>query len=393
MKQKALYITGKLFPVNSGDAIYSYGNLDRIAEHFAVDVLMYTFNDDFREEEAYRKLIARVQSIQEIEYAPSKLENIWKILRHGDGTQKYTEAMKRQLDRTLAEKTYDVIFMDHLCMFFLYSIIKKRVDRTRTKLILIEHNIEHANIKQEIRFTKSRFKRWKSRLLHFGIKDLEQRAIRQADYIWSISEQDKRMLQELGKEQRKIQVIPPYYAYAEVKQQEQMKQPSHTLLLLGSMDWYPNVMGALWFIEHVFKPLKEQDSRYRLYIVGNHPTPDLRRYHGQEIIVTGGVKSVDDYIALCDFLIVPNFLGGGAKIKILEGIMKGIPILATKESTIGYPQEVFPHDFCANQPDEFLHKIMELNGNFEKKRQFIEQGRKAIQNTWDIRGMVRELMS
>lgn len=378
MKKTALYITGKLFPLDSGDAIYSFGNLERIAQNYQIDVLVYKYNHDVHHEDPIQRIRQIASSIVAIDYKPSKLENLKKILIYGDGTQKYTNALKQKLHEILQAKRYDVIFIDHLSMFFVYQTITSYLKYDRTKLVLIQHNIEHVNIRQENHFKRSNMEKWKHVLLHLGIEKLERKAIQKVDFVWTISEEDKKQVCKMGKDEDKIHVIAPYFNYPRIKKKEQIEKPTYKLLLLGSMSWYPNVVGTLWFIEEVFQRLIKIDPRYRLYIVGNNPASEIQRYRSERIIVTGAVPSVDDYIEMCDFLIVPNVLGGGAKIKILEGIMKGIPILTTKESLVGYPEEIFGTHFCVNNAADFVERILYLNQESKQKVNFVERGRQIL---------------
>lgn len=390
MRKNILYISGKLFPVNSGDAIYSLGILERMAsEHTSIDVLSYHYDDTDLDTEEYRYFSSLFRQIKLVPYIPTKWENYKKILIFGDSTQKYLESMIRETDQLLAEKNdYDVIILDHLRMFFLYETIMRHISRNKTKIVLIQHNIEHLNAKEEIRFQRRMKDKIKLRLLNRGIRKLEHQAIEAVDEIWVISAEDKHVIKRMGKADAQIRVIPPYYNYPSIKNRDEIEQPTYNLLLLGSMEWYPNVMGAVWFIEQVFSRLIEKDDRYRLFVVGRNPSPRIQQYESDKIIVTGAVKSVDDYIRTCDFLIVPNRLGGGAKIKILEGIMKGIPVLATKESTVGYSEAIFDEDFCVNHPETFVQKILHLNTESTKKVSFVTKSRQIIQNNEEIRGIL-----
>lgn len=379
MGKQVLYISGKLFPVNSGDAIYSLGILERLAGTGATfDVLSYRYEDTDVGADEYRYYASLFGEMRLVDYAPTKWENYKKVLIYGDSTQKYLESMIREAEALLSQKRYDIIILDHLRMFFLYETILKHIDRSQTKLVLIQHNIEHLNAREEIRFQQRAKDKWKLRLLNRGIRKLEVQAIHAVDDIWVISPEDKALIERMGKDASRIHVIPPYYNYPAIKLQEHVEQPTYQLLLLGSMEWYPNVVGAVWFIENVFQELVKQDDRYRLYIVGRDPSPRLWPYRSEKITITGAVKSVDEYIRSCDFLIVPNTLGGGAKIKILEGIMKGIPVLATKESTVGYSEEIFDEDFCVNHPQTFVQKIMQLNMDAQKKISFVSKAREIL---------------
>ncbi|MFD2370810.1 glycosyltransferase family 4 protein [Brevibacillus sp. GCM10020057] len=389
MGKQVLYISGKLFPVNSGDAIYSLGILDRLVGGDAdFDVLSYRYERTDTEGEEYRRFAARFRQIRLIPYTPTKWETGKKILLYGDGTQLYLEDMIREVEQLLSQNRYDVIILDHLRMFFLYETIQKRIDRSRTRIVLIQHNIEHLNAREEIRYQPRARDRWKLRLISNGIKSLEKRAILAVDDIWVISPEDKALVQKMGKEEDKVRVVPPYFRYPRVKETEQIEQSTYNLLLLGSMEWYPNVIGAVWFIENVFRELVRLDDRYRLYIVGHNPSPRLRQYQSGQIEVTGAVPSVDDYIRLCDFLIVPNTLGGGAKIKILEGIMKGIPVLATRESTVGYSAGIFDDDFCVNHPQTFVRNIIQLNKDAAKKIAFVKRAREIIADNQNLRDIL-----
>ncbi|QRG66227.1 glycosyltransferase family 4 protein [Brevibacillus choshinensis] len=389
MGKHVLYISGKLFPVNSGDAIYSLGILERIASpDSSIDVLSFQYEETDANTEEYRYFSTLFRQMRLVPYRPKKWENYKKILLYGDSTQKYLPRMIEEADALLAETHYDVIILDHLRMFFLYDTIQKHIDRKRTKLVLIQHNIEHLNAREEIKYQSRSKDKWKLRLLNRGIKRLEYHAIHTVDEIWVISEEDKRIIAQMGKAADRIHVIPPYYNYPAIKEREQVEHPSYNLLLLGSMEWYPNVVGAVWFIENVFQELVKEDDRYRLYVVGRDPSPRIQKYHSEQIVVTGAVPSVDEYIRSCDFLIVPNTLGGGAKIKILEGIMKGIPVLATKESTVGYSVDIFDEDFCVNHPLTFVQKIIQLNKDAAKKVSFVSKARNILADNQKLKGIL-----
>jgi len=393
MGKQVLYISGKLFPVNSGDAIYSLGILERlVSADDTFDVLSYRYERTDTEGEEFRRFTARFRQIRLFPYTPTKWETGKKLLLYGDGTQLYLESMVREVAQLLSQNRYDVIILDHLRMFFLYETISRRIDRTQTRIVLIQHNIEHLNAREEIRFQHRAKDRWKLRLLSSGIKALEHRAIQAVDDIWVISAQDKAHVQKMGKAESQVRVIPPYFNYPRVKEKQQVEQPTYNLLLLGSMEWYPNVIGAVWFIENVFQELVKLDRRYRLFVVGDNPSPRIQKYQSEQIVVTGAVKSVDDYIRSCDFLIVPNTLGGGAKIKILEGIMKGIPVLATRESTVGYSADIFDEDFCVNHPQTFVQKIIQLNTDAAKKMTFVKRAREIIADNQKLSGILGQEM-
>ncbi len=81
---------------------------------------------------------------------------------------------------------------------------------------------------------------------------------------------------------------------------------------------------------------------------------------------------------------MPNKLGSGVKIKVLESIVKGIPVILFKESMVGYPNELFAGGFCVEDDNEFIKNIIELNSVPNRKVSFIKNARKVLLHKPDI---------
>ncbi len=61
-KKRALYISSNLFPVNSGAAIYAYGNILRFSEYFDIDLVSFVQSEDVSSEEYYQDLVKKIKS-------------------------------------------------------------------------------------------------------------------------------------------------------------------------------------------------------------------------------------------------------------------------------------------------------------------------------------------
>lgn len=69
-------------------------------------------------------------------------------------------------------------------------------------------------------------------------------------------------------------------------------------------------------------------------------------------------------------LVVPNKQGGGAKIKIMEAALKGVPVIAVRECVSGY-EDCFLDQFVVDVDSEFAMKILEINNNCQIKELFV----------------------
>lgn len=364
--KKILFITANILPCISGDSIYSYGIVDRLLEESNVDIL--TFNkEDLKNNDEYSNLLKRGVSVYSADYDINLINKITKFILYKNTIPRYSKNICVLLEDILSSNDYDVIIIDHLRMAFLYNtIIKNKKDAA--KIILVEHNIEYSNIIEEIE-NQSGINKIKSRLKNIGVFNFEKKILKLVDEIWCISDSDKMEINKINKDSI-VKVINPYFPYKRIKYEY---EPKKQFLILGSMGWYPNVEGAIWFIENIFYKIIDIDPEYKLFIVGNKPSSKLLGYASDNIIITGRVPSVDEYIINSDFLIVPNKLGGGVKIKILEGILKGIPVLSVKESLAGYEDIITDDRFIIDDCSKFIDEIFELNKDYNLKNKYIEK--------------------
>lgn len=107
------------------------------------------------------------------------------------------------------------------------------------------------------------------------------------------------------------------------------------MLYLGTMEWYPNMQGIVWFIDEVMPLIKKRHPGIRLNIAGfGRPFAELLDHiAGREDIRFLGQQSDErDLLRRSNVYIVPLWIGAGARVKILTAWAAGIPVVAT---TIG----------------------------------------------------------
>ncbi|GAB1421429.1 glycosyltransferase [Anaerolineales bacterium] len=138
----------------------------------------------------------------------------------------------------------------------------------------------------------------------------------------------------------KLEIIPNGIDldYFQAKDQ---KREKNSLLFVGNFEYEPNQDAARQLIDKIFPQVQAQIPDAKLYLVGNGP-PDWLKQSGQEneqIIVTGRVPDVRDYLAQCSVFVSPLRIGAGIKNKILEALAMNIPMIASQISVDGIPVE------------------------------------------------------
>jgi polysaccharide biosynthesis protein PslH len=103
-----------------------------------------------------------------------------------------------------------------------------------------------------------------------------------------------------------------------------------TILFCGAMDYTPNVDALRWFFSEIHERILKQVPQLQVLIVGKSPLPEVRSYGAlQGVTVTGSVEDVRPYYRRSWLQIVPLRIGGGTRLKIVESLAIGTPVVST----------------------------------------------------------------
>jgi glycosyltransferase involved in cell wall biosynthesis len=106
------------------------------------------------------------------------------------------------------------------------------------------------------------------------------------------------------------------------------------------MSYAPNVEAVVWFFKEIWPVLREHMQALSLSIVGADPGPTVRALGSHAgINVTGTVPDVRSYYEGALAAIVPLRSGAGTRLKILEAMAAGVPVISTSLGAEGLEVE------------------------------------------------------
>jgi polysaccharide biosynthesis protein PslH len=271
---------------------------------------------------------------------------------------KYFHKKMAEYIKKLTEKeNFDIVYIDHLCMAqYIKYILNK------PKLIYDEHNISsliyNSYINQEINIFKKavfylEYKKWQK---------FENKYINKFDKIFAISEQDRQAIVNLGIDLKKVYYLPVPF---KTKPLFKFNPKRANILFIGLMSWKPNKDGFWWFYNQVFPKILEKIPKAKLIVVGRGVGKKIKAVASQDknLILTGYIENIEKIYKKADVVIVPVFSGGGVKIKILEALSFGMPVICTtkvlKELRLIDGREIF----VASNDTIFATKTIKLLKN------------------------------
>lgn len=156
------------------------------------------------------------------------------------------------------------------------------------------------------------------------------------------------------------------------------------VLFLGRMDYGPNVDGVRQLLEEILPHVRRRDVQVR--IVGANPPPVIHRLASSAPVaveVTGFVPDTDPFLASARMLVVPLRVGGGTRLKILEALARGVPVITSSLGGEGLALEHGQDALIADDPFRFGHYIDQLIEDDELCASLARQGRATVERRFD----------
>ena len=252
----------------------------------------------------------------------------------------------------------DIIVMEWTYILLFIKTIKKYYPNA--KYVASEHDVSFLGYQRKFDIQQNLIKKIISYIQFKTIFKYEFECLRTCDLVVTHNEKDMQLLLNNGFPSRCIHVISPYYDTFEIVKKTKGKD----IIFYGAMNRYENYQSAIWFIDNVIPLLKDEDIRF--IVVGNKPPEVLKEKECSRIIVTGFVKDPSIYFekALC--FVAPLLLGAGVKVKILEALSSGIPVLTNNIGIEGIDAKNGREYIHCDTPQEYADVIKKIiNGKID----------------------------
>lgn len=290
------------------------------------------------------------------------------------------------VDRLVGESTFDVVHADQLNM----AQYAMRVPRAFK--VLDAHNALWLLYKRLAATMGPSPKKWLLKRDWQLLKRYEGEMVRSFDAVLAVTEEDKAVLLEAASAEWEIAVIPIAVDTDEVRPVARQLEANH-ILHIGTMYWPPNIDGVWWFLQEVYPLIRRQRPDVVFDVVGSRPPQRLRVLSGDGtgINVTGYVADPTPYLEQAGVFIVPLRAGGGMRVKILNALAQGLPIVSTTLGAEGIAITDRENILIADMPDDFSAAVLRLLEDPALAARLGAAGRYLVEHSYDYRIACRSL--
>ena len=255
----------------------------------------------------------------------------------------------------LQNTTFDIVQLEGIFMMPYLRLIR---ENSTAKIVLRTHNVEHQIWERAIPAAKPVLRAFLKNQTK-KLKRYEHWCAKEVDAVVAISENDARYFKVFNE---KIITIP--CGIAQVSEADQINH--RAFFHLGAMDWLPNQQGVNWLLEKVWPLVIEKDPSLELHLAGRAMSDDLKNKNVQGVKVHGEVEDAQAFRQKHGIMLVPLLAGSGIRIKIIEGLAEGLPIISTKIGAEGIPGTHNEDILLCQSEEEFAESMLFLANNPEK---------------------------
>jgi polysaccharide biosynthesis protein PslH len=393
------------FPLNSGKRIRTYNLLKHLANRHQITYLAHL--NPNHEEQKQAELQMQQMGIQcivvplsippkrGIGFAFRLLRNVlfsslpYSVMTH------HTAAMRTKLFELLDQQPSFELIQAEWTPYGQYCL---EIGSTVPTLVMA-HNVEAVIWQRYAEAETNRFKRWFLSLQHHRYEWFEREIYSTMNQTVAVSEPDLELIRNGSS--------ADHHSHGPVADHHDEDQSEHavvvdngvdtsyfvpessvtreraTLLFLGSLDWRPNLDAVALLLDSIFPKIRAARKDAKLWIVGRNPPEWLKSRNDSGVELFASVPDVRPFLQKATALVVPLRIGGGSRLKILEALASGLPVLSTKVGAEGLHLQPNEHYLAVDSVDQFADATIASLAQTEFLMQTAAKGREVILEKYD----------
>ncbi|MBL7912161.1 MAG: glycosyltransferase family 4 protein [Bacteroidia bacterium] len=300
----------------------------------------------------------------------------------------YFKAFEDKLIEILSKNTFDIVQIEGVFMAVYIETIKKH---SKAKIVLRAHNIENKIWERHLKNSKKSIVNMYLAIQNKRLKKFEQDVISKVDAIVPITDADKHLFSEMGFTKSMFTCITGVnVAQYQTRQNSAVKRK--TVFYFGSMDWMPNQEAAKWFLDNCWNTVSKAVPEAKFVIAGRGMPQNFLQLNLPNVLVLENIKDGKTFFEQHEIMVVPLLSGSGLRIKIIEGMAYGKPIVSTSIGAEGICCDPKNDLIIADDPASFSNAVIELLDN-EDKRKALEKNASAFAyKEFDNKNVVSKLV-
>lgn len=391
---KILMLTPQLpYPPHQGSSLRNYHIICGLAQRHELSLLSFVEENQSTAPASIAPLSEKCLQVYKVSVpSRSKSKRLWQLIssRQPDIAHRLSsQEFEQMLRQILVKRPFEIIQIEGIELAQYIPIVREV--RPEAKIIFDAHNAETELQRRNFRTDVQTPKRLPAAIYSWiqvhRLQHYERWACCEADAVTAVSDLDARLLGDLMHNcqneadepqltsNAKLPITIPNSIDTKKYQDDTISAIPFDLVFAGKMDYRPNVDAVLWFAKQVWPLIVAKRPSTNWAIIGQKPHPRLDALRGiPGITITGWVDSILPYWKGAKVAVMPFRIGSGTRLKIIEAMASGAPIVSTHIGAEGFPISSGQEAILADEAMEMADAVVSLLENNEKRRALQKNG-------------------
>lgn len=301
----------------------------------------------------------------------------------------YFSSFNRELIQILKQHQFDIIQIEGLFMAVYIKTLKRY---SNAKLVLRAHNVEHTIWRRHIANESFGLKKAYLKIQNQRLREFELNVIKKVDAIVPITDRDKNEFISLGFKKPVFTCITGV-DMLDYLSNDVISFKEKTVFYFGSMDWLPNQEAANWFLNNCWDKILQAVPEAKYIIAGKGMPLEFFHITKPNVIIIESIESSKYFYQQHDVMVVPLWSGSGLRIKIIEGMAHGKPIISTGIGAEGIPFTHGKNILIADTAENFSKAVIQVLTDNSLHSQLKENAKELAMKKFDNNKVIAELIN
>jgi polysaccharide biosynthesis protein PslH len=367
------------YPIDNGSKIRIFNLIEHLSQRHQVDLISFTHEPVEREaEEVMMGFCTQVRHIPYRPFRPDRLKAVLGFFSPQPRSVRdtYNTSMEEVVSQALQQQSYDVVVASQVDMAP-YALL------AGPGVVKILEEIELTTLYEQQLFSKrtpEKARRW---FMWRKWTHYLSRLLLSFDATTVVSEPEKARIEVVAPKLLPVQVIPNGVSISAMSGDFGEPRPG-SLVFSGSLTYGPNMEAMQYFLDQIYPLVQRDHPAVRLSITGKQDLNLVARLPQREgVTFTGYLDDVRPAVAQSWASVVPLRTGGGTRLKALEAMALGTPVVSTPKGIEGL--ELAPQwDYLLGEdPAGFAEVLLMLLEDPALRGQLSARGRKTVTERYD----------
>jgi glycosyltransferase involved in cell wall biosynthesis len=373
------------YPPDNGARIRTFNLLRQLARRHEIALLSFIQDEGVKQSEldAVSSFCRVLGTVPQRHFQPSRPQALFRLLsmRPRSLAETYSPQMAALVRDALHQHPFDLIIASEIGPGL--DTAPYIIDADTLPRVI--EDLELSMIWNKIRAQNTWAGQVRHKLTWLKLRHYAARLLRRVDGCTVASEQERILLQNIVSDFEPLAVIPNGLDLARYRDGWGPPAPD-TLVFPGALTYQANFDAMFFFLKEVFPLVRARKPGVTLRITGRTDGVPVHRLPAEgSVVFTGYLEDVRPVVAQSWVCVVPLLTGGGTRLKILEAMALGTPVVSTSKGAEGL--EVTPgHDILiADEPAEFADAVLRLLSDETLRARLSANGQKLVRERygWD----------